>query len=63
LQALTDEEIMSTMLVTVVFEFENVEPGSPEDEEIWSAIDNDCRALRADYDASQVYVKSTDFKD
>ena len=54
---------MSTMLVTVVFEFENVEPGSPEDEEIWSAIDNDCRALRADYDASQVYVKSTNFKD
>jgi hypothetical protein len=54
---------VSTMLVTVVFEFENVEPGSPEDEEIWSTINNDCEKLRAIFHASDTYITSTDFKD
>jgi len=43
---------MSKMRVVVILEFDDVEPGSPEDGNIVDTITEDTRMLRHDYDAS-----------
>jgi hypothetical protein len=47
---------MSKMRVVVILEFDDVEPGSPEDGNIVDTITEDTRMLRHDYDASACWV-------
>lgn len=47
---------MSKMRVVVILEFDDVEPGSPDDEQICNTITEDTRMLRHDYDASACWV-------
>lgn len=47
---------MSKMRVVVILEFDDVEPGSPDDEHIVDTITEDTRMLRHDYDASACWV-------
>lgn len=48
---------MSTMRVVVVFEFEDIESGSLEDEAIVQSINEACDTMQVGFDASSCYVE------
>jgi hypothetical protein len=52
---------MSTLRVTVVFEFNNVEPGTERDESIVMSITEACETMQTGFDASACWVDDAEF--
>ena len=49
------------MKVLVVFQFDNVSPGSPEDEEIVEALSAGVQKMATDFDANACWVQEVFF--
>ena len=54
---------MSKMQVFVVLEFDDVEPGSPDDEAILKSVWDACENMRVGFDAQKCHVDHTRFQD
>ena len=52
---------MSKMQVTIVLEFDGVEPGSPDDERIINEITNECERIRIGFDATDCWLDDAQF--
>jgi hypothetical protein len=52
---------MSTLRVTVVFEFNNVEPGTERDESIVMSITEACETMQTGFDANACWVDDAEF--
>lgn len=47
---------MSKMRVVVILEFDDVDPGSPEDDNIVNMIGDNCSTIRLEYGASNCWL-------
>jgi len=52
---------MSTLRVTVVFEFHDVEPDTDRASQIVASISEACETMQAGFDANDCWVSSTKF--
>ena len=52
---------MSTMRVTIVLEFHDVEPGSERDESIIDTLTSACESIESRFDADACWVHEAEF--
>ena len=54
---------MSKMRVTIVLEFDDIQPGSPEDEQIIEEITSECERIQIGFDAQGCWVDDAVYLD